>query len=291
MPITGPLTLLHELTALQNMTALFSGIYFHELISHLPFDWRLLVLSNGPRTTTAQIAKWTYFVCRVLLVIFGVCAAIASFPNRPDCHALYKLLSGTGFLGVICSSSLLSIRVGAIWKWDKRVVVLVTLNCLATLACAIYLIVTIDSTYDAEIHNCTLTSVHNDLYPAVAVLIGDCTLLALLLVGLRRNWSGARQFRMWHTLWSQGMLYLFLATLVEVPLVGLLIVNLNPVMNTIFVPPEVIILGVGATRMFRSLNTKGPGHNSKHVEHFTDGTSLEVMPSQQEIQLQHLRKG
>ncbi|KZV71912.1 hypothetical protein PENSPDRAFT_377369 [Peniophora sp. CONT] len=272
------------------MTAIFSGIYFHELVAHLPFDWRLLMRPDSQRTTAAQIAKWTYLMCRLLLVVFAVCSTTGSFPDHPDCRALYKLLSGTGFLAIICSSTLLSIRVAAIWKWDRRVVTLVTLNCLATLACAVYLIVTVDSTYNEDVRNCALSGVHNDLYPSIAVLIGDCVLLTLLLVGLRRNWSGARQFHMWHVLWTQGLLYLFLATLVEVPLVGLLIVNLNSVMNTILVPPEVIILGIGATRMFRSLNMKVRGE-SKQVEHFTNGTSFEVTSSHRAVRLQALRRG
>ncbi|VDC06037.1 unnamed protein product [Peniophora sp. CBMAI 1063] len=292
MAVTGPLTLLHELTALQNMTALFGGIYFHELVAHLSFDWRLIRRHDGRGTTTAHIAKWTYLLCRALLVIFAVCAVTGSFPGHPDCRAVYKLLSASGFIGIICSSSLLGIRVGAIWKWDKRVMALVTANCLGALGCAIFLVIKVDSTYEAQLNNCALTSVHDDLYPSVAVLIGDCTLLALLLVGLRRNWGGAREFRMWHILWTQGLLYLLLATIVEVPLVALLIVNLNPVMNTILIPPEVIILGIGATRMYRSLNrtVRGDGH---HIEHFTNGTSMEgnsATVALQEIRLRALRK-
>ncbi|VDB91829.1 unnamed protein product [Peniophora sp. CBMAI 1063] len=282
-------SLIIELSALQNSALIFAGVYLHEQVVHAPFDWRLLMLQRRRRRpAAARMAVWVYLACRILLVVFTVCGIIAAIPTiHQDCRTVYKFISASGFLGIICSSSLLSIRVGAVWKWDKRVLTALALNCLATLALAIYLVVKIDSTYDPTLHICTLNGVRTDLYPSVASFVGDCTPLALLLVGLRRNWKDARQFHVWHTLWNQGLIYLCLAIAVEVPLIVLLILNINPILNTILVTPEVVILAIGATRMYRYLNATSRGQ-SIHTEHFTNGTSHDAF-SRTEFQLKILR--
>ncbi|KZV66288.1 hypothetical protein PENSPDRAFT_655000 [Peniophora sp. CONT] len=110
-------------------------------------------------------------------------------------------------------------------------------------------------------------------------------------MGLQINWRDARRYRMWHMLWTQGMIYLMIAALAEVPNVTLLILDINPVLNTILGSPETITLALCATRMFRSLNTAVRGGPS---EIFTNGVSHGRIPTAcqtNEVQLATLENG
>ncbi|VDB98214.1 unnamed protein product [Peniophora sp. CBMAI 1063] len=75
--------------------------------------------------------------------------------------------------------------------------------------------------------------------------------------------------------------------MVEVPVVALLIIDLNPIMNTMFVTPEVTILAVGATRLYRSLNATVQGP----PETFTDGAPQGVVSLARgnEVQLEDMQ--
>ncbi|VDC07102.1 unnamed protein product [Peniophora sp. CBMAI 1063] len=286
------LPLLRQVTALQDMTLIFAGMCWHEFISNIEYDWKLLRRQEIRRPMVAHIAQWTYMLCRVIMVVYGCCIFTAAFPipGGPDCHVLLKILITTNVLGIMCSSTLLSIRVGAIWKWSKRIVALLVMLWCIILAFAIYFVVKVQSTYEAVLRNCSLDGVHNDLYPSIAMLICDCTLLTLLLVGLQINWRNARQFEMWNALWQQGLAYLFLATLIEVPVVTLLSLDINPIMNSMFVSPEAIILPIGATRMFRSLNAAVHGSRSKRIDTFTTGATQDMTLVPREVELQALRR-
>ncbi|VDB98203.1 unnamed protein product [Peniophora sp. CBMAI 1063] len=261
-----------QLATLQNTSLICAGLWFQEFITHLRYDWGLLTRqTKGPRPLKARVALWAYLGCRILCLIQCVCVAIISFPGVSDCHVLIKVLTASGFFAVICASTLLSLRVAAVWSWDRRVVTLLITVTLVTLATSMYLMVKIDASFDPVIQSCALNgSIDDALAPSVAVLAGDCIILALLLIGLRAKWSEARQFKLWQVLWSQGLIYLLVAALFEIPFVALLASNINPLLDAMLVAPEAVILAICATRMFRSLNTR-VGGQSEESEMFTNG--------------------
>ncbi|KZV67429.1 hypothetical protein PENSPDRAFT_51759 [Peniophora sp. CONT] len=204
---------------------------------------------------------------------------------------LIKFLGTSGLLGLVCASNLLSIRVAAVWSWDKRIIGILVTIAMIILAFGVYFMVELTSAYDPTLQSCNMSEVHNDLLPASAVFAGDCIVLALLLTGLQRNWREARQVknRMWHILWTQGLLYLFTAAVVEVPVVVLLIMNINSIMNTMMITPVVIFLSMCATRMYRFLNKTVQGQS----EMFTNGVSQGVISTvrDDEVQLTSIRNG
>ncbi|VDB94035.1 unnamed protein product [Peniophora sp. CBMAI 1063] len=272
MSLTGaPLIALpNQLVTLQNTALLFTGLWLQEFIVHLRHDWRLVKRPHAGRPVVARLAKWTYLACRIFCLIHCVCVSVITFPVFSDCHVLIKVLTASGFFDIICASTLLSIRVAAVWSWNKRVVSLLVVVALVTLALSIYLMVKIDSSYDPATLACVLTGLEDALAPSVAMLAGDCIILSLLLVGLQRNWGDARKFRVWHILWTQGLIYLLFAAVFEIPFVALLALDINPILNAMFVTPESVVLAVCATRMFRSLNASVGGQNGQS-EMFTNG--------------------
>ncbi|VDC06032.1 unnamed protein product [Peniophora sp. CBMAI 1063] len=287
MSASAALSLLHQLTSLQDLTVVFGGIYLHEFSANLSFDWRLVTRIHT-RSTLASVAKSVYLACRILMLIYSVCVVVITFPGHPRCHALLKLFTVTGWFSVLCSSLLMSIRVGAVWQWDKRVTIGLTLVWLATFASTIYSMSEIDSSYEAPILSCAFTGVHRGLIPAATLIISDCTILTLLLLGLQKRWKNARQYYTWNLLWTQGLLYLLLAMVLELPTI-LLAMDIDSIMNTMMVTPAAIILTIAASRMYRSLHALAQG-DSTASDHFTNGTTHDAHFVARQIELQDMHK-
>ncbi|KZV71515.1 hypothetical protein PENSPDRAFT_751751 [Peniophora sp. CONT] len=262
--------LLHQLNSLRNSGALFSGLWFHELITHLHYDWRLFRRSDAERPMLARLTKWIYLACRTLSLIHCFCVSVLIYPGQStqDCHIMIKVITASGIFGIVCATILLSIRVAAIWIWDRRIVGLLVVITLVTLALCVYLLVKVDFSYDPRVSSCVLSGMYGALPPSMAMLVGDCTILSLLFMGLQIKWRDTRQFRTWH-----GLIYLLLAAAVEVPFVTLLFLDLNPTMDAMFVTPTVVTLAICATRIFRSLNTAGRG-DQEDPEMFISAISL-----------------
>ena len=76
------------------------------------------------------------------------------------------------------------------------------------------------SSYDPLTELCNLDRMHSNLPNIFVLLICDFVILACLLTGLYR-WhkpgKGKDTFSLWSVLWNQGVLYLALASALEVP--------------------------------------------------------------------------
>jgi len=77
-------------------------------------------------------------------------------------------------------------------------------------------------------------------------------LLALMLSGLRR-YGEAGMFGLWRFLYNQGLFWLALVTIAEIPPTVFIILNLNDYLNLMFQVPELIMMAVGASRIYRCL--------------------------------------
>jgi len=87
----------------------------------------------------------------------------------------------------------------------------------------------------------------------VMTLAVNFGLLAIMLRGLMR-WELASRFALWKYLWKQGLIWVTLAAIAEVPALVLVWLNLSPVMNAMFLLAHVMILVIGATQMYRTLS-------------------------------------
>ncbi|VDC07091.1 unnamed protein product [Peniophora sp. CBMAI 1063] len=266
-----------QLAALHVVTLIPSGIYIHEFITHLDFDWELITRRfEVRRAFVARTAKWIYLACRVLVLGYTIGAIIAlSFPEalvsgRLICRIPVKLAAVTGPLGVMCSSMLLSIRVGAIWGWKRPIVILLAILLLALFALDIDDMVKIDPMYQEVTHSCSLNTIQENMVPSTVGLVVDITLISFLLVGLQGQWGDARRYALWHMLWNQGVFYLVLSLSIRLPLVILQGLDISPALTTLLVVPDVVALSMGATRLFRSLNAIIRGTKG-NAGHFSEG--------------------
>jgi len=94
------------------------------------------------------------------------------------------------------------------------------------------------------------------LVNAIGVLVVDVVLLLTMLIGLLRHVSGS-SVGIWKLLYQHCIIWIVLAFFAEIPLVVLLIRNLNDAMNEMFVEVTIFILSIGASRMHRSLSDRG----------------------------------
>jgi hypothetical protein len=88
----------------------------------------------------------------------------------------------------------------------------------------------------------------------IATLVTDLVLLFTMLFGLLRLRRHGTMFGLGQLLWNQGLVWLFAATVAEVPPAVFLIVNLNDPFNLMFLLPAIIVMSIAATRMHRSLS-------------------------------------
>ncbi|VDB99934.1 unnamed protein product [Peniophora sp. CBMAI 1063] len=244
--------------ALHNSVMVCTGLWIYEIGLQARYDWNLIRQYHASgRPAKAQFGKWTYLACRISILVYSICVIITAYDSNSTCEGvLMGWLGASALLGLVCATNLLSIRVAAVWAWNKWIVGITITISLSQLATGIYF--TVKSTFirKSPSGSCNPTAGHSNLPIALAGFAGDCILLGLLFTGLRRKWSGARQVKngMWHLLWTQGMLYFSIVVLVEVPFVVLLIMDINPIMDTIMATPVVITLSVCATHMYRNLN-------------------------------------
>ncbi|VDC00884.1 unnamed protein product [Peniophora sp. CBMAI 1063] len=291
-----PAAIANQLAALEKMYLALCGVYFYDFVCSLPFDWSLLTGTDGLRKQQASLCargvKTIYLSCRYLVLASCIVHTYTNFRSERmeiPCWTLLKLSTGTGFLGATCSSALIAIRVLVVWTWNPKVTALIVLVLLAVFGTGIRIAASISSSYDPSLHICSLEHERSNLANVIALIICDSVLLVLLLLGLYR-WhrprSGVRAFQLWSVLWNQGVLYLALASATEVPALVFLVLNFNPVMNTMFLGPEVVILALAATRFYRSLTTFTPNRSHhEYTETIAFATADVGQPKEYEIEL------
>jgi len=110
------------------------------------------------------------------------------------------------------------------------------------------------------------TNIRSTKPAVIATLATDLVLLLTMLVGLfgMRRYGGGR-FGLGSFLWKQGVAWLLIATVAEVPPAVFLSLNLNDPLDAMFQFPTFITMSIAATRMHRSLADYGSG-SSHFVE-------------------------
>ncbi|KZV67813.1 hypothetical protein PENSPDRAFT_754615 [Peniophora sp. CONT] len=211
--------------------------------------------------------------------IFGLAATVGYVlpdvtSRELQCSANGKILSTTSDLALVSTTTLLFVRVGAVWRWDKRVTAMFALMQTINIALGIRAIVhfqSLDAVSSTTKRVCRPSGFHANLPYAFTTLATDLGLLCMLLIGLWR-WGHARALGLWHLLWNHGLMYLGLCILIEIPyavsLVAVrpsfpnlavrkvfLLLDFDDFMSIMFSVPPAVILPIAATRFYRSLTS------------------------------------
>jgi len=112
--------------------------------------------------------------------------------------------------------------------------------------------VRVESVWSSESNSCLVLHSERSFAAIIVTLVEDSVLLALMLSGLRR-YKELGMVGIWRLLYRQGLLWLAVVTVAEIPSVVFIILDLNDYFNLMFQVPELIIMAVGASRIYRSL--------------------------------------
>ncbi|KZV74187.1 hypothetical protein PENSPDRAFT_732423 [Peniophora sp. CONT] len=256
--------------ALLKLQHVACGLYIWEWAMSLDYEFQYIF---GKRQW-----KWTmcpYLLCRYCILGFVITLLIVINTQMSlDCPAWVRFQLLLPYLGTFMSSFLIVIRAIAIWSRHPAVVLLGAASLIAQLSALIHSVVVAKAIWDVDTHTCVL---QNSIPASLPTLSGmfavDALQLLVMLVGLYR-WRNAHGSGVWKLLWKQGLLWLALAAAAELPTIIILTLNVDDALHQLLQTPEVIILALAATNMYRALadyspadsRCRPPPPNAGHIE-------------------------
>ncbi|KAH9985803.1 hypothetical protein BJV74DRAFT_550991 [Russula compacta] len=233
--------------ALIKLIHVLGGIYIWEFFSNLGFEYSVI---TGKRKFT-----WTfplYLGCRwcpLFAIIFEFIGFDVS--REIDCQAWVITTFMFAYLSFVFASALIVLRVVALWDRNRIVVTIASTTWLANAIACIYCAATSSAVWSGEF--CTAVRTEHSKIGVFSTFVSDLVLLVLMLAGLHR-WKDAREgFGIWWFLRTQGLVWVLLVTLAEVPPTVFIILDLNDPLNLMFQALALIIMSVGASRIYRGL--------------------------------------
>ncbi|KAF8498216.1 hypothetical protein F5888DRAFT_1693628 [Russula emetica] len=182
--------------------------------------------------------------------------------SRIDCQAYATFGTSLSNIAFGAASLLIVLRIIAIWNREK-IIILIAMGVWVTDVA--FLIYEIRNSWSHELNACVLVKPDGIKPGIMGSLIADVVLLLIMLIGLLRLRFGAGDgFNLERVLWKQGLIWLLLAIVCEIPpTVHLSILgekvtdSLRLPVTQIFQIPNVITMTIAATRMYRSLMDVG----------------------------------
>ncbi|KAH9990095.1 hypothetical protein BJV77DRAFT_634846 [Russula vinacea] len=225
-----PATMAQDYEALVKMWHLIDGVFIWEFLSTLDFEWDVI---RGHRPYRWTI--WVYSLARVstlLAVILNIVGL--NYTSEMNCQAWATFLAIFAYLAYVSSTLLIVLRVIAIWNKVKIVFAIAMGIWITDNGVFIYGVSQLRSKWTPEDNACALLNVYTTKPAVIGSLFSDVVLLLIMLFGLLRlRCKGGGAFSMGRTLWKQGLIWLLVATVAEVPSTVFLILNLNDSLNLV----------------------------------------------------------
>ncbi|KAH9046061.1 hypothetical protein EDB84DRAFT_1558613 [Lactarius hengduanensis] len=224
------------------------GIYIWEFVTSLWFEWQII---TGRRSYRWSI--WLYSGCR-LSALFAIITLFVGFnvTTPINCRAWLVFVFFFAYSAFVFASALIVLRIVAIWERNWLVCTIAIAAWLVNIAFYIRNMTWSEAVWSTEQATCLVIKTDRNLTTIVVTLGEDLVLLILMLAGLRR-YGDVGMYGLWRFLHRQGLLWLVLVTVAEIPTTVFIILNLNDYLNLMFQTPELIMMAVGATRIYRSL--------------------------------------
>jgi hypothetical protein len=144
----------------------------------------------------------------------------------------------------------------AIWRRNTIISSIAVGAWLAGLGLNIRNLTMVEASYNPVLGACITLATRRGLINAIGVLVVDLVLLMIMLIGLLKH-AYRSSTGIWHLLYQQCIIWIFLAGIAEIPPVVFLILNLNDPWNEMFTGVALTILTIGAARMYRVLCRHG----------------------------------
>ncbi|KAI0281967.1 hypothetical protein BGY98DRAFT_1094578 [Russula aff. rugulosa BPL654] len=244
-----PSTVARDFAALVSIWHVVDGIFIWEFFTTLDFEWDVI---RGRRPWRWTI--WIYSLTRVATLVTLILNMIGFSTTVPINCQLWATLEVVLPSTVFGSASLLIMfRIFAIWNREKIVVIIAMCVWMADVGFLVYGSVMLRSTWSPEKGVCVLLNAETSKPNIISSLVTDVALLLIMLVGLFRLRREGTAFGAGRILWNQGLIWLSLATVAEVPSTVLMCLYLNSPLSYIFQAPSMVTMSIAATRMYRSL--------------------------------------
>jgi len=248
-----PAVVLLNSFALEKLNHAVNGLYIWEFFTSLYYEWRVIRGHQPYRWTI-----WIYSLTRIATLITVILNMIAmDVVSQPNCQALATFGFIFAYFSFACSSLLIVLRIIAIWNRNKVVLALVIIVWGIDVSLLVHGIIKIRSAWDPAQDSCGMPNVKSNIATIISMFITDIFLLSVMLVGLfRMGRRGTGVFslgRLGHLLWKQGVIWLSIAVVAEIPPLVFVCLDLNDAFNMIFMMPSLITMSIAATRMYRCL--------------------------------------
>ncbi|KAI0281013.1 hypothetical protein BGY98DRAFT_270657 [Russula aff. rugulosa BPL654] len=244
-----------EPATLMNFWLVVCGIYIWEYLKNLDYEWSVVQGHQRYRWTI-----WIYSFSR-LSGLMVVILTMADFiiTSKINCQAYITAGWFIGALGAYGLASILIIlRIFAIWNKNKVIMAISATIWLANAGFQFSGVVRVRSVWMPAARACLTTNPQLVRDLSIGTLATDVSLLLIMLVGLIRLRHRDRTFVDFeYVLWKQGIMWLIIATIAEVPQAVFQFLNANDTFKTLFTIPSLLIMVFAATQTYRDLTFYG----------------------------------
>jgi len=182
-----------------------------------------------------------------------ILALVALNSTRPiHCQAWVTSTFVFGYLALSASLLLLVLRTIAIWNKKKVIVMFATWIWCIYLAFVIEGVTRLRSAWLSD--GCVPPNMERDKLTIIVMLAADILLVLTMFLGLLRLRDRAGGlFGLARLLWKQGVMWLFIAFAAGLSTVVVVCLDLNLLLNIMFLIPTLVTMSITATRMYTSL--------------------------------------
>jgi len=141
----------------------------------------------------------------------------------------------------------------AIWEHSKIAITIAGGTWLANFAACIYSVASIRTIWVAPLRICGMTDVLKARFSIISIISTEVVLLVLMITGLLR-WRNRGKGSLWQLLFTQGLAWVVVTLVAEIPPLVFILLNLNVMMDVVTHLPALCIVSIAATRMYRDLS-------------------------------------
>jgi len=265
----SPVTIANELSSLVKFIHVIDGIYLWEFICNLGFEWGLASRRRQWRWTALfYIATRIATLSDVMTELVGM-----NILSEYNCTLWTRFVVSFRYLATTLALSLFALRGIAIWQRSVPVTVVSIAVVLANIGAWIYRVTKGNAVWLPQLETCMFEQTHSALLPNCFLLVAEIYFIVLMATGIHKHNPGPRAFKI---MYREGLLWLVVAALVEIVPIVFLILNLNDVMNAMYIAPSVLCTSIGATRMYRTLSDRQSGNILDFWETSRDETTGEI---------------
>ncbi|KAI0259258.1 hypothetical protein BC834DRAFT_1045400 [Gloeopeniophorella convolvens] len=235
--------------ALVKLVHVMTGISIWEILINLPFD---LSIFTGKRRF-----RWTFMLylgCR-WSPIFCLTAMLVGFDvsHKINCMAWVVSVYSFAYLSFMFASALIVLRIAAIWGHNKFAVGLASATWLTSTGLYMRSTIMLRAVSNPQGSSCVTLNTGKNKVTVLVTVATDTILLGLMLGGLLRWTSEQHAGGTPRFLYNQGLVWLVVVALAEVPAAVFIMLDLNDPLNLMFTVPAVVIKALGAAHIYRAL--------------------------------------